>query len=862
MTYANKYILRYTTERFGSDFRILIAQKDYDGPAKMKKFGDSNVVLTRGKEGRVCGTSLEFTIQADSDLEFSEFYSLDNKQFRVILETNGGQTWVGYLVSSQYDEPFVYPPYDVRVMATDGLGLLKDEVFELAGMVSRFEALRYCIDKTGISLRYAINIDMWEEQMDASKHNMLDQLYFDAGILYGKNCYNALNYILPDNVFINQANNLWMVERPTDRDLPRYMFETDGTPINETYRWHTFLRELGTIKRSKANQGGLYPIGNLAMSVQPAIRKLTIKQNYGKKESFLKNYNFSEGMANWSVLDGVYTRKSNEINYLIIPGYQSDLVSKVSQSVKLKRNSALTLVVSYGWVGMYRNIRGTNDYLSNNIYFELKLQGVDGKTYYLAQDGWGNRQKSIIIRDSQSSISFQTLKFNEFKLEALGLPADGTVTFSIYKLKRAAKDVAERHTITGICVQKVLLYDNYTQYFPDTEDTEVIINPGALESEKTIDICPTDLPDWENTEHVYKNGNFVKLANGEFSRTKKWGIKKVRYIEYLAAYMGYLFSTPKMKLSGEISGWIELNSYITHPYTRKVFYIDSGTWNIIQHTFTLELIELPAKKFEYDSNTAPSVPPTIDPAWNLIENLTGGIDNAFYRVSEMELVNKRGLSAMVDNETIVFPLTNEDEYNRTNATFWNGLSVINGDPRRWPKTEITAATIAAHGTSETQSRLFWNDYESDVSNILPILFYESAQADAAAVRESVKQTKQVIEPTEIADGSYEIPVEGGKAIVARKSAVDAHKLAPDTWQEQVSLSGGTISLSATNCNEITISAGKVICYAQGAMTRTDIDALIDKGEMYNPITEHDFTGLTYTLPDDDTYFVYAKIPTP
>jgi hypothetical protein len=238
-------------------------------------------------------------------------------------------------------------------------------------MRSRFEAIRYCINKTGISLKYAININLWEENMNQAGHNMLDQLYFDAGTLAGKTCYEALQALLPENVFINQANSYWMIERPTDRTLDRYIFNADGTPSSETYDWHTYLRKLSSPDYKAIDSGSLYPIGYLTQDMQSAWGKFTIKQIYGKKESYFKNYNFQSGTEYWTptatTLPFLTSKKTDETSYAILSGFQTTLTNKVTQSISVLKNSPVTLAINYAWVGYYRNTDGTNSILKTSI---------------------------------------------------------------------------------------------------------------------------------------------------------------------------------------------------------------------------------------------------------------------------------------------------------------------------------------------------------------------------------------------------------------------------------------------------------------------------------------------------------------
>jgi hypothetical protein len=630
MNYGLKYILRYETERFGTDIRVLIYEKDYTGPSYPKRIGADHIRLSRDKDGQICGTTLDFSIQADTDMEFANFFTLDNKAHKVELEFNWGVCWTGFVVSDQYSEPFIAPPYDVQVMATDGLGLLKNEKFELTGMVSRFEAIRYCIDKIGIALPYAININIWEQNMDIAGHNMLDQLYFQAEILADKTCYEAIQMLLPENVFINQANGYWMIERPTDRTLPRYVFNADGTPSNDEYNWHTFLRELNTVQYSEIHRGSLYPIGSLTLEMQSAWRKFTIKQIFGKRESFFRNHDFKAGKSYWSesgLGNDFYIKNENSKNYAVIAGYHGTTDKYITQSIDVVSTSAVTLAINYAIVA---GMNPAPKY-APNVRFQLKLTGESAATYYLDQSGWNNTAKDIIVEKIACNASFPEVNFQTLKIVAIKLPESGTLELKIFQaIPNPNLGPVYYDLLQGLCVEKAIFVANDITQFNDSEETTVVLNENTTESEKTIELKPVDLPDYDNAKLFFDNGNYVKVA-GKYIPAKKWGSQQKTYLEYMSAYMAYLYKSSRSVLKGEISGWLELNSYIVHNLTNKIYLIDKGTWNVLEHTFTLDLVELPNGEFIYD-DYAQTLPEPFIPTFDIDDtdvNHANTIDGSF-----------------------------------------------------------------------------------------------------------------------------------------------------------------------------------------------------------------------------------------
>lgn len=877
MSYGLHYILRYETERYGSDFRVLIHEKDYTGPSIKKKIGAGHVKMTKELEGKISGSKLEFSIQSDTDLEYENFFKKDNKSFKVELEFNGGVNFTSYIVNDQYSEPFIAPPYDVEVLCTCGLGLLKTENFGLTGMVSRFTALRYCIDKIGTAIPYAININIWEQSMNPSGHNMLDQLYFNAEIFSDKNCYEVIQALLPENCRINQANGYWMIERPNDRTLDRYIFNADGTPSNETYDWHTYLRHLGTVEQAEADHGRLYPIGNLTLDFLPAYKQITVKQKFGKRESFFRNYNFVNGTLDWSpTTSGFFSAQTvNERCFALLTGNQSDLVNCIAQTQKVITSTPVYFKISYTPVGvMATEYDAGSEFtllkqLELDVHFQLMLSGVSGKTYYLDQKGWSQTQKNIEIKSVQSSFSKNTLNFQEFNITAAALPETGNVTVKIFQYKGFLNNGTFnggriRTQYIGLAVESIKFYTDDLAALSDAEETKIILAENATESDKTIELMPVDLPPFENASLFFDNGNFL-LIDGKYIPAKKWGATNARYLEYIAAYLKYLYGSPRAVLTGEVSGWLELNSYIIHDLTGKIYMINTGTWNVIEHTFNLELIELPDGEFSLDEYLPTNIPEQFDPLWNLLNGpITEGASDVFYRNADNRLINKFGDFALIEPDHITFPELDHDIFDRSNPALWSDLTIVDSDPRKWPVSQLKKATIADSGTATAQARLFWNDYISSHSDILPILNYTTDQANIDEIEAWLSENQPLIgNHIKTIDGSFEVPLPktSTPVIVARKQTIDPYKLDYDSGTPQFSIKDAVVETNVADvANDIKINAGQIISHHYAALDRTSIGFIKQAEEEYNPTRSWDIAETDITLPDNDGYFLYVKVP--
>ena len=139
--YGTRYILRWESEKYNHDYKILIKERDYTGVAENKSLGAAPLLRRDDSDSGISGTSLEMVIQADVDGELTSLYTVDNKLFLVELYKNGVLIWTGYVLPEKYSEPYISVPYDISVTASDGLGILKNIQYAQTGTRSIFEII-------------------------------------------------------------------------------------------------------------------------------------------------------------------------------------------------------------------------------------------------------------------------------------------------------------------------------------------------------------------------------------------------------------------------------------------------------------------------------------------------------------------------------------------------------------------------------------------------------------------------------------------------------------------------------------------------------------------------------------------------
>ena len=140
MSWSTLYLFKFNSTH-GVEHSIHIQQDGYSGPVKQRALG-RGPVLKKQQNGPICGTSLEIIAECVEDGEFSILYTSNPKEYRVCLYRGNTLVWVGFVSTELYSEPSVAPPYDVQIIATDGLGELKLDTYAAAGFVTLSQLLR------------------------------------------------------------------------------------------------------------------------------------------------------------------------------------------------------------------------------------------------------------------------------------------------------------------------------------------------------------------------------------------------------------------------------------------------------------------------------------------------------------------------------------------------------------------------------------------------------------------------------------------------------------------------------------------------------------------------------------------------
>ena len=221
MAYGNKYLFKWESIHH-VEYQIRILQDGYSGTVTQRHLGGAPV-LKMQQNDCVKGTSLEWKAECSVDGEFADLYTPSARKFSVELYRGGTKIWTGFISPELYSEPDIAPPYDVSLVATDGLGELKLYDYPKSGQQSIRSILQIILGYTGQD-----NEIYFISQLHTSSVtdiNFLRTLEMNLDFEAGESCYDVLQEILATlHATITLYRGKWLIVRETD-------FEITGTSV-------------------------------------------------------------------------------------------------------------------------------------------------------------------------------------------------------------------------------------------------------------------------------------------------------------------------------------------------------------------------------------------------------------------------------------------------------------------------------------------------------------------------------------------------------------------------------------------------------------------------------------------------------
>lgn len=295
MAYSVKYLFKFESSN-GTTREIRVLQDGYSGGVIQRPLGRAPV-LKKQQNGPVHGTSLEFYAECNVDREFIEFYTSDPKAYRVDLYAGATLLWQGYITPELYSEPDIAPPYDVQVVATDGVGELKLYDYAAQGATTLRALLQGLLAHTGLGTDIFLISSLKPGSRGAGA--LLDMV-INLDYMAGKTCYETLTYVLDTlHATITWWKGAWILTRETNVTLTSGKVRYFNTAGNSALLADS-VQALGRMYVNPA-----WPVGQLSTVIDPAKNKVAVQAPW-HPVTCLQNPDMSSD-ASWA--------KSNDASY-------------------------------------------------------------------------------------------------------------------------------------------------------------------------------------------------------------------------------------------------------------------------------------------------------------------------------------------------------------------------------------------------------------------------------------------------------------------------------------------------------------------------------------------------------------------
>lgn len=580
MAYALKYILSFFSER-NNDYRIEILQDGYSGQAVTKCLGVPPILSIEDGDGRIKGSSLTFSVQADTEGELAGLYTTNNKKFRADLYRNGQLYWQGYLLPELYSENYIDPPFDVSVTASDQLATLKNMQYSGEDKQSSLYSI---IEKLLAQTKLSMPIVEHMQLKAANTATMLKDSYINEAAYNGYTCYEALDAILLScNCHIMQLGCRWLV--------------TSDTCISGEYA-----------RIGQMHIEPIYPDGSLTMTSVPAYKGVTLIYNHIMRNSMLQNADMTS-RDNWSYVadpkdDGRFPGEitaDDGKRYRCYFWQLSQKNLKKDSSLQLWQDIALKADPGYSYGLNFKYLLSQDAYM---MLLAVTHTSSGGTTRRLTSSGWttsfdnSNINSYIQVTGEKKAAPYIWDIADQNNYE------EATVYFSLPEqdgtLRIGFINPTENYADPGILPTAAYVTKVYLTVTGITGQQAVSeVEPNATTAQKEIELGYGDAVASANADKLTLN----TLNDSTGKAHAIWLLDGVEYPSYYMAMLqdfSRLIGQKRMQLSGVLQGVNLLYNRYLETFSGKVMRLLSGQYNLLDDTLNVALEEVITSNVDYE----------------------------------------------------------------------------------------------------------------------------------------------------------------------------------------------------------------------------------------------------------------------
>lgn len=606
MAWATKYQFKFDSAH-GVEHRILIQKDGYSGDIIKRRLG-RGPVLKKQKNGPICGTSLEIYAECINDGEFAQdFFTSNPKDLRVRLYRGNNLIWTGFVSAEAYSEPNIAPPYDVQVLATDGLGELKLVTFVPAGAVTLSEHFRTALAYAGESHTiYVASALIMTGHATTATFGMSINLDY----LADKSYYDVLTALLDSlHATITMYNGNWLIARETDLAS---LLSGSGLSVvsiaeNGTVSTTTLSGVAKTVGSLADNTKDTWPVGYLSTAIEPARREVTVEAPWHVVPGPLDPAMEATTGSPWDT-DGIVTHDTTDDCFYELGLDPSDLSDNtwgtISQEIDINKMDCgfeLRLRVAPRVYHYRQGDRQWHAYgqIKAHLEYDLYITGTvtHVETYIGTEEGWNSSDNTEIPTTELNSIGDRWLSVN---IPAIATPS----STSRYLVSDSAK---VRIIIEGHWVDVYECILTPTLDVPGYQDI-IKIDNGARGSADVVEITGGRVLSGGLVNSMfyggiwfYNNDPVTSFADGQNQGGDFLAITALSYASSSA--------TARLRTEGVInipSDFITIPLFLT--VEDVVAWLETWDWDIMKDEVQISLLSLPANQITVESETVIGIP--------------------------------------------------------------------------------------------------------------------------------------------------------------------------------------------------------------------------------------------------------------
>lgn len=592
MAYGLKY--KFVSEATHDiTYEVRILERDFEGTAVQRPLGSAPVIHMQEADP-IRATSVDLVLECQSDGEYVDLYSLDPRQYKVqIYRGTASKIWEGFIATELYSEPDIAPPYDVRVTATDGLGVLKEYQYETGwgGRTVREQLQQMLLPKTGLSLDI-YTVSRLREYGETTM-SFLDEVKIDLDYMDDKNCYEVLCELLTTmRCVITQWRGAWLIIRTADlngqikSNGDVTIMESEYRGVNDTYSYDMeyLTARLGQMGGAETD---MWPIGYLTRRIVPAKKSVKVRAPWHWKSGFPR------------VADNGWTIAGN--GSFITPGNYYKLGQPSHFTAQISGTLAATVVLSRFMQNFKVTVKASAQYPDMNIpgvMQSIKILAAWTDTtnnvvyYFDPSTGWtttsvdGERTELRVANPEKDINATQEVSY---EFPAIGLDTPGWFTVNVIGA------IAE--------VYEILVEPGSVNGYEDI----IFINNDARGAAQGIEIAGGRVTSWNLMSIDFLRGVFFRedaitaFSDGSNINKDFMSLTALAYAKENAA--------PRI----EITGNLDFPASITFPPVIVKSHgvwalVSSYDWNLKESEYSIKAVTLPTATLVVDSEEIKSIP--------------------------------------------------------------------------------------------------------------------------------------------------------------------------------------------------------------------------------------------------------------